>query len=410
MGGSKCSSYANSSGNFNLPRCGCGIPMKLLISNTDFNPKRKFWKCRNVGLDGCELFVWDDELDAVEDANPKSRYATSCKNCERMKDFGMEFGRELGREIGKEIGNKFSQFVIGVIMVCVVLFGVILKSILCNKHVESSFHIFFDCEFAIKLWSWLAGCVNVTLQFTSMEDMWKLCDLNWNDARFNNKSPSWRTTISIIIASTALTGNNTCKPYSNSLRDFAFLKRFRVNIHHPKAQIIKEVRWEPPLLHWLKCNIDGAACENSITASCGGIFRNSSADFVYGFAEPLGVTSAYFAELSGAIRAIEIAYQHNWSNLWLESDSSMVVSAFKNPSKPVAWALRNRWNNALFMVSQMNCIVTHIYREGNQVADLIANHGLTLPSIIFWNTAPMFISDSLNRNKLGISSFRCCSS
>ncbi|GAU22700.1 hypothetical protein TSUD_138230 [Trifolium subterraneum] len=189
---------------------------------------------------------------------------------------------------------------------------------LCNKHVESSFHIFFDCEFAIKLWSWLAGCVNVTLQFTSMEDMWKLCDLNWspqskitltatiinllnsiwlarNDARFNNKSPSWRTTISIIIASTALTGNNTCKPSSNSLRDFAFLKRFRVNIHHPKAQIIKEVSWEPPLLHWIKCNIDGAACENSSIASCGGIFRNSSADFVYGFAEPLGVTSAYFA-------------------------------------------------------------------------------------------------------------------
>ena len=74
------------------------------------------------------MFVWDDELAAVEDANPKSRYATSCKNCESMKEFGMEFGRELGREIGKEIGKKFSQFVIGVIMVCVVLFGVILKS------------------------------------------------------------------------------------------------------------------------------------------------------------------------------------------------------------------------------------------------------------------------------------------
>ena len=84
-------------------------------------------------LDGCDNLVWDDELDEVEAANPKSRSAiTSCKNCERMKEFGTEFGRELGRElgrqIGKEIGKKFSQFVIGVIMVFVVLFAMILKS------------------------------------------------------------------------------------------------------------------------------------------------------------------------------------------------------------------------------------------------------------------------------------------
>jgi ribosomal protein S14 len=85
-------------------------------------------------LDGCDNLVWDDELDEVEAANPKSsRSATHCKNCERMKEFGREFGmelgREIGRELGKEIGKKFSQFVIGVMMVCVVLFAMILKSI-----------------------------------------------------------------------------------------------------------------------------------------------------------------------------------------------------------------------------------------------------------------------------------------
>ncbi|CAJ2672049.1 unnamed protein product [Trifolium pratense] len=81
---------------------------------------------------------------------------------------------------------------------------------------------------------------------------------------------------------------------------------------------------------------------------------------------PLGVASSVFAELCGAMRAIEIAYQKNWRSLWLESDSTIVVSTFNNPSKPVSWALRNRWKNVLFMISQMNCIVTHIFREGNQ--------------------------------------------
>jgi hypothetical protein len=50
----------------------------------------------------------------------------------------------------------------------------------CCNHVETSFHIFFECQFAIKLWSWLAGCLSSTLQFTSMEDIWKLCDLHWS--------------------------------------------------------------------------------------------------------------------------------------------------------------------------------------------------------------------------------------
>jgi hypothetical protein len=49
MGGSKCESIAASSG-VNLPKCGCNIPMKMWISNTVQNPKRKFWKCRNIGV------------------------------------------------------------------------------------------------------------------------------------------------------------------------------------------------------------------------------------------------------------------------------------------------------------------------------------------------------------------------
>jgi ribonuclease HI len=85
------------------------------------------------------------------------------------------------------------------------------------------------------------------------------------------------------------------------------------------------------------------------------------------------------------MRAIEIAYQLNWKKLWLETDSSMVVAAFTNPSVPVTWNLRNMWNNVLNLLTNMNCIVTHIHREGNQVADILARHGLVIPSLSHWN-------------------------
>jgi hypothetical protein len=65
-------------------------------------------------MDGCDFLVWDDELEEVEAANPKSWFTTACKNCERIK----EFGREFGREIGQGIGKKFSLFVIGVMCFC----------------------------------------------------------------------------------------------------------------------------------------------------------------------------------------------------------------------------------------------------------------------------------------------------
>jgi ribonuclease HI len=214
----------------------------------------------------------------------------------------------------------------------------------------------------------------------------------------------------MIIVNTAMSGIHTSKLSSNSIKNFQLLKHFRVSIHHPKTTFLKEVYWHPPLINWLKCNIDGASCGNPGNAACGGIFRNHEAEFVYGFAEPLGDTTAYIVELSGAIKATEIAYQIQWNNLWIESDSSCVVAAFQDRNNPVAWCLRNRWKNALFMTSQMNFMVSHIYREGNQVADLLANHGLSLSSIAFWNNLPSFVRDCFYRNKHGTPSFRLCNS
>jgi ribonuclease HI len=314
-----------------------------------------------------------------------------------------------------------------------ILRGCIITSMcnLCHKHVETTFHMFFQCEFAVKLWSWLAGCLNLTIQFTTMEDMWRLCEMNWspqskvtliaaiinllntlwfvrNQARFHDKLISWRSAISLVIANTSLTGNHTKKLSSNSIRDFTFLKQFRISIHHPRAPVLKEVLWQPPLLNWYKCNVDGASQGNPGNASCGGIFRDSAADFVQAFAEPLGTVTSYFAELNGAMRAIEIAFHHGWHNLWLETDSSLVVAAFSNPNNLVSWRLRSRWTNVLTMLRQMNFMVTHIFREGNQAADLLANHGLNLTSIIYWHHTPSFLCPYINNNKLGIPSFRYC--
>ncbi|CAJ2628350.1 unnamed protein product [Trifolium pratense] len=302
---------------------------------------------------------------------------------------------------------------------------------LCCKSEESSFHIFFECEFAVNIWSWFASCLDMVMHFTSMEDMWKICDMNWspqcktvitsalvnllssiwtarNHARFNDKHTNWRSSISLIVANTSLSGNHSTKTSSCSIRDFIILKHFNVNIHHPKTPVIKEIIWQPPLFNWVKCNIDGASKGNPGLAGCGGIFRNQNADLLYCFAEPLGIASSYQAELCAAMSAIEVAHRMKWHNIWIETDSALVVLAFQNSNSVISWNLRNRWNNSMFLFGQLNGIVTHIYREGNQIADSLANHGCALSSFTFWHQAPVFISDNLAKNKLGFSSFRYC--
>jgi hypothetical protein len=190
---------------------------------------------------------------------------------------------------------------------------------LCCKKSESSFHIFFQCEFAILLWSWLASFLNLNLQFNSMEDIWNITDRNWspqyketitaaiinltntiwsarNQVRFNNKRISLPTAISLIIANTCLFGNNTTKVVSNSIRDFSILEFFKINIDNQNSPSVKEILWQPPLFNWVKCNIDGASKGNPGCSSCGGIFRNHAADFMLCFAEPICFASSYLAE------------------------------------------------------------------------------------------------------------------
>jgi len=105
------------------------------------------------------------------------------------------------------------------------------------------------------------------------------------------------------------------------------------------------------------------------------------------------------------MRAIEIAKEKQWLNIWVETDSSLMVHAF-NSNILVPWHIRNRWNNGLVIIRSMNCVVTHIFRESNQVADSLANYGLISNFFEFWEEVPGFASESFARNKIGLPNFR----
>jgi len=100
--------------------------------------------------------------------------------------------------------------------------------------------------------------------------------LNRNQSRFQDKVLNWRTAINLITAKVSTSGNNTAKSSSISMHEFNIMKYFNVSIKPPRAPIIREVIWMPPLDTWIKINTDGSYVKNPAKASIGGIFRNNA--------------------------------------------------------------------------------------------------------------------------------------
>lgn len=55
----------------------------------------------------------------------------------------------------------------------------------------------------------------------------------------------------------------------------------------------------------------------------------------------IGFASAAEAELSALMYAVEKAVEMNWTDIWIESDSLVVVKAFTSGAS-VPWQIRNR--------------------------------------------------------------------
>lgn len=149
------------------------------------------------------------------------------------------------------------------------------------------------------------------------------------------------------------------------------------------------VVWEPLPFNWVKINTDGSFRDPS-HAGFGGIFRNAMHSFLGAFTRKVTVTNALEAEVYAVIEAIRVAWLKGWKHLWLETDSSLVVHYFNSPNL-IPWHFRTSWANCLHITKQMAFHVSHVYREGNSVADKLANYGVEHVGSHWWDFIPHFL-------------------
>jgi len=163
----------------------------------------------------------------------------------------------------------------------------------------------------------------------------------------------------------------------------------------------KEVVWQPPRLGCIKLNIDGSSFGSPSSGAVGVVIRDWENNFLGGFAQNIGHASAFVAELSAAMFAIEKAVEMHWGDVWIETNSLMVLKALYHQLE-VPWMLRVRWLNCIALTQTFTCNFSHIHREGNAVADALAKNGLNLPSLHsqWWLDPPHFILPLLQRDSI----------
>ena len=149
------------------------------------------------------------------------------------------------------------------------------------------------------------------------------------------------------------------------------------------------VVWKKPGIGWTKLNFDGSSKGIAGKASIGGVFRNHKAEFLLGYAESIGKANSTIAEVSALHRGLELVRENGWNDVWLEGDAKTLIDVIvKGRQVRCAEVQRHVSDINLIILELDNCIVSHVYREGNRAADKFAQIGHHMENPRVWRHNP----------------------
>ena len=277
---------------------------------------------------------------------------------------------------------------------------------------ETISHLFFNCHFAKELWELLSFLFNtcppppgnvcdlrnfiLSKQFPShTSHMWLMSSLAllyhiWK-ARNKLKFENTRHSIARIkhqCLSYISHLSKLCPGFVSLPDSFPIYNLLSLSKPLPTSPKIHTILWHPPIFSWVKVNTDDLSKGNSGPISCGAIYRGPHRTFLGCFTMSIRNQPSFYTELYAIICAIEFAYHKGWHSLWLECDSMTTYSCLKSDIFSPPWQLRTRWLNCLIMIKSMRFHCSHIYREGNDVADTLANIDLSFSDFTWWDFPP----------------------
>ncbi|XP_060211915.1 uncharacterized protein LOC132639486 [Lycium barbarum] len=110
-------------------------------------------------------------------------------------------------------------------------------------------------------------------------------------------------------------------------------------------------------------------------SSYGFCIRDSNGDLVYAEAQQMGIATNMKAETEAIKHALKFCKEHNFQQVQLETDSLVLLNILQD-TWITPWELMNQIEQIKQDMRAMQVQINHIFREGNSLANFLANQAL----------------------------------
>ncbi|KAJ1433963.1 Ribonuclease H domain [Sesbania bispinosa] len=254
---------------------------------------------------------------------------------------------------------------------------------LCMNYEETSLHILRDCCHSRAVWLALSHGVlpgNFSFQNLSMgisSNLDSAAGHEWSSLFSIAIWLIWQSRNAWVFEGVVFNSSSLVHKIIAYAQAGTAIQSYPVRQSHSYRD--EFIKWSFPDPGWLKINVDGSVWKELNWAGCGGVVRGADGKWMLGFSMNLGKGSVLLTELRAIEMALRIAWNNRFTNVCVESDSLTAISLIQKgitSSHPFANILKmiQMWNQKDWRIK-----FSHTFREGNRIADWLANSAHSRP-------------------------------
>ncbi|KAL0373102.1 UNVERIFIED_CONTAM: putative ribonuclease H protein [Sesamum calycinum] len=165
-----------------------------------------------------------------------------------------------------------------------------------------------------------------------------------------------------------------------------------------KASNPKIIKWLRPIVGWWKLNCDGASKGNPGRAGAGGLIRDCRGRMFLAFAIGLDIQMNVFSKLFVIVKGLQLARDASCTHLYIEIDAKVVLQIIANDTG--AWQIQHLLTRLRILHRGIIIVVSHVYREENQLTDYLANQACGLNTILVLTQADSHLASLIRLDNL----------
>nr|XP_016435601.1 PREDICTED: uncharacterized protein LOC107761829 [Nicotiana tabacum] len=245
---------------------------------------------------------------------------------------------------------------------------------------ESLLHLFFTSNAARSVWTYFLRRARIALDGLSLHQAITKC---WTGPvvprlkpRRNSLKYGEAVSVSRVIYQVSSTVQALVQLKKPGLRvPQKWLDLLTMMEQYTPQLKYDKVLWEFPSRGWIKVNTDGACRGNPGRSSIGFCIRDEVGDLIYAEGREISEGANNESEAVAIVEALKMCKNLNYFQIWLQTDSMLLKNIIEESWKP-PWYITEHVEEILRLKEQSIIKVTHIFREGNTLADHLANYAL----------------------------------